>query len=188
MLAGHERIAELEAELAEEARQADEAVDSCRERIAELEADLKVAKHLNAKWMDERTMALMDKEQAEAELTVPLPDWEHMLTDPPVRCLGCYVVAELAALKATPREPLPGEIDHEMLRQHNEALQAELAALKGRRCETCASADSMVDPHNPTHIYVCTNEDSVCFECWLVRDSDFACNRWTARAEEGGES
>jgi hypothetical protein len=38
--------------------------------------------------------------------------------------------AELAALKATPREPLPGEIDHEMLRQHNEALQAELAALK----------------------------------------------------------
>jgi chromosome segregation ATPase len=34
------RIAELEADLAEEARQADEAVDSCRERIAELEAEL----------------------------------------------------------------------------------------------------------------------------------------------------
>jgi predicted RNase H-like nuclease (RuvC/YqgF family) len=38
------RIAELEAELAEEARQADEAVDSCRERIAELEAELAALK------------------------------------------------------------------------------------------------------------------------------------------------
>jgi hypothetical protein len=38
--------------------------------------------------------------------------------------------AELAELKRLPREPLPGEIDHEMLRQHNEALLAELAELK----------------------------------------------------------
>jgi hypothetical protein len=123
--------------------------------------------------------------------------------------------AELAALKAENKrlKPRPGHYCYwtdygERQKQRAEQAEAELAALipvagacpecgidpeelaalKGRRCETCASADSMVDPHNPTHIYVCTNEDSVCFECWLVRDSDFACNRWTARAEEGGES
>jgi len=64
-------------------------------------------------------------------------------------------------------------------------LEAERDALRDRRCGGCASADSIVDPHNPTHIYVCTNEDSVCFECWLERDATFACNRWQPR--EGGE-
>jgi len=37
-------IAELEADLVEEARQADEAVDSCRDRIAELEAEMAALK------------------------------------------------------------------------------------------------------------------------------------------------
>jgi len=41
-------------------------IDAERMKRREVEAELKSAKHLNAKWMDERTTALMDKEQAEA--------------------------------------------------------------------------------------------------------------------------
>jgi len=97
-------------------------------------------------------------------------------------------VDELARLRA---ELAALQTEHNAVaakyKQKWQQAEAELAALKGRRCETCASADSTVDPHNPTHIYGCTNEDSVCFECWLVRDSDFACNRWAARAEEGAQ-
>jgi len=103
MLAGHERIAELEAELAEEARQADEAVDSCRERIAELEAELHIA---------------------------------------------------------------------EVWRVRAEQAEAELTALKGRRCEDCGWE-------------YCTTEDQS--EYWVDDTSledtstDFYCARWKAR-------
>jgi len=43
-------------------------LDAERMKRREVEAELKSAKHLNAKWMDERTTALMDKEKAEAAL------------------------------------------------------------------------------------------------------------------------
>ena len=43
-------------------------LDAERMKRREVEAELKSAKHLNAKWMDERTTALMDKEKAEAVL------------------------------------------------------------------------------------------------------------------------
>jgi hypothetical protein len=47
------------------------------------------------------------------------------------------------------------------------ALEAELAALKGRRCETCRS-------HQP---------DDWCIELEFDTEPDFACNRWAAREE-----
>jgi len=46
----------------------EEDIDAERMKRREVEAELKSAKHLNAKWMDERTTALMDKEKAEAIL------------------------------------------------------------------------------------------------------------------------
>jgi hypothetical protein len=38
------------------------------ERIAELEAELQVAKRLNAKWMDEKTEAIIRAERAEKDV------------------------------------------------------------------------------------------------------------------------
>ena len=86
-----------------------------------------------------------------------------------------------------------------------EELQTELAALKGRRCEGCR--------HWTRHTY---DEEGLCTSTitykpdWAEDDdpprtvealalwgsngeygfnppADFACNRWAARAEEGGE-
>jgi len=65
------RIAELEAHAADCKRlvtSCENDLDAERMKRREVEAELKSAKHLNAKWMDERTTALMDKEQAEAAL------------------------------------------------------------------------------------------------------------------------
>lgn len=89
------------------------------------------------------------------------------------------LVADLDAELAM-KDGMIDRIERELVK-----VEAELAALLGRRCEGCVSADSMVDPHYPTHAYVCTNEDSVCFECWLERDATFACNCHQPRG--GGE-
>jgi hypothetical protein len=51
-----------------DARQWADSFKKAEASIVELQAELKAAKHLNGKWMDERTTALMDKEQAEAAL------------------------------------------------------------------------------------------------------------------------
>jgi chromosome segregation ATPase len=53
-----------------DARQWADSFKKAEASIVELQAELKAAKHLNGKWMDERTTALMDKEQAEAALAM----------------------------------------------------------------------------------------------------------------------
>lgn len=74
--------------------------------------------------------------------------------------------AELATYKTIHAED--GQVlDH--LHEVLEAAEAELAALKGRRCETCE--------------YWGTNGP---WDFCADMRPDFACNRWATRAEEGG--
>ena len=49
------------------------------ERIAALESELLIAKQLNAKWMDERTEAIIRAEKAEADLAAARRTIESML-------------------------------------------------------------------------------------------------------------
>jgi hypothetical protein len=63
-------------------------------------------------------------------------------------------------------------------------LEAELAALKARHCETCRYRKSERDEaynNYAFHRHVCDCEESVCFECELDDGSPFSCNRWAAR-------
>jgi len=52
-----------------------------------------------------------------------------------------------------------------------EEAKAELAALKGRRCETC---------NEFPHYFICKRDHNP------TRWDTFSCSEWTARAEEGG--
>ena len=64
--------------------------------------------------------------------------------------------------------------DFDKLQREKKHAEAELAALKGRRCETCSAISNCYvfdRAVNHTEPYFGT----------------FACNRWAARAEEGGE-
>ena len=51
-------------------------------------------------------------------------------------------------------------------------LHAELASLKGRRCETC---------NEFPHYFICKRDHNP------TRWDTFSCSEWAARAEEGGE-
>ena len=66
-------------------------------------------------------------------------------------------------------------------------LEAELAALKARRCETCCfwMPDHEQEARSPL-LGIC--DDGVEETGEAMTAADFACNRWTARAEEGSTS
>jgi len=66
-------------------------LDAERMKRREVEAELKSAKHLNAKWMDERTTALMDKEKAEAALATRTANRDELIEM--VRSLKAALVA-----------------------------------------------------------------------------------------------
>ena len=66
-------------------------LDAERMKRREAEAELKSAKHLNAKWMDERTTALMDKEKAEAALATRTANRDELIEM--VRSLKAALVA-----------------------------------------------------------------------------------------------
>jgi hypothetical protein len=65
-----------------------------------------------------------------------------------------------------------------MLRQHNEALQAELAALKGRRCEGCASGESQGEI---IQLVLCRAVGRFSATNTLVAPFTHSCSWWTAR-------
>jgi len=121
------------------------------ERIAELEAEL----HIAEVW---RVRA----EQAEARSAENGKEICRM------RTRAEQAEAELAALKDADTTGMVGE----MVR-----LKAELAALKGRRCETCIAGK---DNHTYIRTFWCHQHS-----CQMFPDE--SCSRWTARAEEGGE-
>jgi hypothetical protein len=85
--------------------------------------------------------------------------------------------AELAALKVENKWHLA-----ELNKWHQNAdeLADGLAALKGRMCMCCDNGDTTFGDEGPLNTY-CGLHSS-----W--RDHDDCCNRWAARAEEGGES
>ena len=65
-------------------------------------------------------------------------------------------------------------VDLQRMTNRAEQAEAALAERDGRRCETCCHE------HNFDGTPFCTY-------CDFVPPDDFACNRWTARAEEGRE-
>jgi len=91
------------------------------------------------------------------------------------------------------------------LQEKLEQAEAEMAAVKGRRCETCEWWESHTYDADGTcrstfkYTPEWTDDESevrvsefVAFyassnEYYFNPPPDFACNRWTARAEEGGE-
>ena len=119
-----------------------------------------------------------------------------MMTDNPLAIAELEAENERLKKLIPSREPLPGEIDAymqaeaelaearesahlahvdwELMRDQRNEAQAELAALKGRRCETCAERGGP-----DWNRYVCLLDDNCA--------ADFYCSFWAARAEEGGE-
>ena len=107
-----------------------------------------------------------------------LEEWNTLATDDVVQTrkmadvMRDELLAELKVLKnALARAKgsglmLQGALEVE--REQHEDAEAELAALKARRCEECAHA------HNYDGTNFCTYSD-------FVAPADFACNRWTAR-------
>ena len=75
---------------------------------------------------------------------------------------------------------------------HIDALKAELAALKERRCETCDEWDGPMHRDMGKCCYWTINSSPANPGCGEThfRDThaDGFCHRWAARAEEGGES
>ena len=68
------------------------------------------------------------------------------------------------------------EIARKALYQRAEQAEAELAALKGRRCETCNYAGDISAVGFAAHC---------CQKCWGWVPLSAGCDDWTARAEEG---
>jgi len=65
-----------------------------------------------------------------------------------------------------------------------EQAAAELAALEGRRCETCASGESQGDI---IQLVLCHAVERFSNTNTLVAPFTHSCSWWTARAEEGSE-
>ena len=71
----------------------------------------------------------------------------------------------------------PGLGDPFKLRARYDEMTVELAALKGRRCETCNYAGD---------ISAVGFAARCCQKCWGWVPLSAGCDDWTARAEEGG--
>jgi hypothetical protein len=98
------------------------------------------------------------------------------------------MIAELEAENASKTaltETLEGQRDYDYKRAEQlEERVRELAALKAQRCEGC----KWLEPQSGGWDSVCDSPDSEYWRESVKHPADFACNRWTARAEEGGES
>ena len=84
--------------------------------------------------------------------------------------------AEVARLLDVPRD-LQNALD--LMTGMRDVAEAEVARLKGRRCETCVNW--VQQQHNA--MFDCDIE--ACCEAFI--SPDFACSEWTAREEAGGE-
>jgi len=69
-------------------------------------------------------------------------------------------------------------------RHRADRLQAELASLKGRRCETCLHWRGFIDMG--LGVGDCEATKRFCITNQLHTPDTFACSWWAARAEEGG--
>jgi hypothetical protein len=135
--------------------------DAAQARIAELEADKEAMRHT---------------------ITHQTNIIEHDITNEGhLRQRAEQAEAELAALKAE-NERLLRTLDGvrgQRLHWMNEAdkVLAELRKMKLPRCETCGCWYA--------HEFKCEHREA---PPDMHAEPDFACNRWAARAEEGGES
>jgi len=162
------RIAELEAEnkayfVALEGAKA--AIIDLSQRAEQAEANWRTQKAAtDAMQLDRARIAELQAELAALQT-------EHNAVAAKYKQKWQQAEAELAALKSAELS------EHRLAR---EEAEAELAAVKGRRCETCKCVREDKGEWHECLIY---------FEHvrgWEHMD-DFACNRWTARAEEGSE-